>query len=96
MNYVQKRGKELVKTVFVTVSWKGLFYNRYKINDTFSYKTFTADHVRLKRLAYADLAENKHNFFNMNCYCFRYSFSLALISSMAPLEYASLRLTVVV
>ena len=38
-----KRGKKLVKAVFVNVWYK----NRYKINGTFSHKTFNGDHVCL-------------------------------------------------
>ena len=44
---ILKRGKELVKTVFVTVSGKILFLSRCKFNGTFNRKTFHADHVRL-------------------------------------------------
>ena len=35
-------------------------------------------------------------FFGMDFYCCRYSFSVALISALALLKYANLRLTVVV
>ena len=42
-----KRGKELMKTLLVTLSGKVLFWNRYKINGTFNHKTANADHVRL-------------------------------------------------
>ena len=44
---ILKRGKELVKTVLVTLSGKVLFQNHYKINGTFNHKTFNANHVRL-------------------------------------------------
>ena len=44
---IPKRGKELVKTVLVTLSGKVLFKLFYKINGTFNLKTFNADHVRL-------------------------------------------------
>ena len=47
----------------------------------------------LKGLAQADLAKKD---FGMNIYCFRYDFSVALISALALLKYTMLRLVVVV
>ena len=48
----------------------------------------------LKGLAHVDLA--KERFFARIFYCFRYEFSVALISALAHLKYASLRLTIIV
>ena len=51
----------------------------------------------LKELAHADLAKEKKKekkkTFGMNFYCLRYDFSVALISALALLKYAIIRLT---
>ena len=43
---ILKHGKDLVKTVFVTVSGNSSYKNCYNINRNFNHKTFTGDHVR--------------------------------------------------
>ena len=44
---ILKRGKQIVKIVFITMSREVLLQNRYKINGPFCPKTFNADHIHL-------------------------------------------------
>ena len=70
---ILKRGKELVKTVLVTV-WE----NRYKINGTFNHKTFNADHIRLTPSKHTRSLASEGEFLYWSLHKLRYKCNIML------------------